>query len=158
MARTTFSGPVVSNAGFITGANAVSASVTAATLTIDDSYNGQTIPLNRAGGITVTLPAATGSQSVYRFVVGTTFTSSGIIKVANSTDVMTGIAAVSNATASSVFGTLNASDTITMNTTTTGGGAGSYVELFDVAAGDWVVKAFIQGAVGSPATPFSATV
>jgi hypothetical protein len=156
MASTTFSGPVTSQAGFITGTGAVSASVTAATLTVDSTYNGQVIPLNRAGGMTVTLPAATGSQAVYTFVVGTTFTSNGIIKVANATDVMNGIASVGGGTAA-VFGTLPASDTITMNGSTTGGLAGSYVELKDVAAGDWIVTAYLVGS-GTPATPFSATV
>lgn len=157
MARTTFSGPVVSQAGFITGTDSVAASVTSATLAVTDAYNGQIIPLNRAGGMTITLPAATGSQAVYKFVVGTTFTSNGVIQVANATDAMTGIASVSNATASSVFATFNASDTITMNGTTTGGLAGSYVEAMDAAAGDWVVRAHLLGS-GIPATPFSAAV
>lgn len=153
---TTFSGPVKSNAGFISGTDAVAASVTAATLAVTSGYNGQLIPLNRAGGMTVTLPAATGSQAVYRFVVGTTFTSNGIIQVANATDTMNGLASVGGGTAS-VFGTLPASDTITMNGSTTGGLAGSYIELIDAAAGDWIVRAALVGS-GSPATPFSAAV
>lgn len=153
---TTFSGPVKSNAGFISGTDAVAASVTAATLAVTSDYNGQLIPLNRAGGMTVTLPAATGSQAVYRFVVGTTFTSNGIIQVANATDTMNGLASVGGGTAS-VFGTLPASDTITMNGSTTGGLAGSYIELIDAAAGDWIVRAALVGS-GSPATPFSAAV
>lgn len=157
MASTTFSGPVTSTAGFITGTGAVAAAVTAATLTIDSSYNGQVIPLNRAAGITVTLPAATGSQAVYRFVVSTAVTSNNhIIKVANATDVMAGTAGVSGTTGS-VFSTLPASDTITMNGSTTGGLAGSYVEVIDIAAGDWIVTAALVGS-GTPATPFSATV
>lgn len=156
MARTTFSGPVVSNAGFITGTDAVAASVTSATLAVTSDYNGQVIPLNRAGGMTVTLPAATGSQAVYRFIVGTTFTSNGVIQVANATDVMAGSAAVGGTTGS-VFSTLPASDTITMNGSTTGGLAGSYIELIDIAAGDWIVRAALVGS-GTPATPFSAAV
>lgn len=157
MASTTFSGPVTSTAGFITGTGAVAAAVTAATLTVDSSYNGQVIPLNRAAGITVTLPAATGSQAVYRFVVSTAVTSNNhIIKVANATDVMAGTAGVSGSTGS-VFSTLPASDTITMNGSTTGGLAGSYVEVIDIAAGDWIVTAALVGS-GTPATPFSATV
>lgn len=157
MASTTFSGPVTSTAGFITGTGAVAAAVTAATLTVDSSYNGQVIPLNRAAGITVTLPAATGSQAVYRFVVSTAVTSNNhIIKVANATDVMAGTAGVSGTTGS-VFSTLPASDTITMNGSTTGGLAGSYVEVIDIAAGDWIVTAALVGS-GTPATPFSATV
>ncbi len=160
MSITTFSGPVRSLAGFISGTDAVAASVTAATLVITaaniDSYNGKTIPLNLAGGITVTLPAATGSQAILRFIVGTTFTGNGIIQVANATDVMAGSAAVGGATGA-VFSTLPASDTITMNGSTTGGLAGSYIELIDVAAGDWIVRAALVGS-GTPATPFSAAV
>jgi hypothetical protein len=129
MASTTFSGPVTSTAGFITGTG-VNSTVTAATLTVTAAaYNGQTINLSRAAGITVTLPAATGSNSTYRFVVATSVTSNNnIIKVANATDVMNGSTAVSGTT-SALFGTLPASDTITMNGSTTGGLAGSYVEI-----------------------------
>ncbi len=162
MGTTTFSGPVVSKAGFITGVDAVSASVTSATLVITsanglaDAYNGEVIPLNRAGGMTVTLPAATGSQAVYTFLVGTTFTSSGIIQVANATDTFNGIANVGGGTGV-VFSTLPASDTITMNGTTTGGLAGSFITVRDVAAGDWIVTANLVGS-GSPLTPFSAAV
>lgn len=158
MAITTFSGPVRSLAGFITGTDSVAASVTAATLTVTaDDYNGELIPLNRAAGTTVTLPAATGSQAVFRFVIGTTVTSNSyIIKVANATDVMAGMASVGGATGA-VFSTLPASDTITLNGSTTGGLAGSYIEVCDVAAGDWVVSAALIGS-GTPATPFSATV
>jgi hypothetical protein len=157
MASTTFSGPVTSLAGFITGPN-VASTVTAATLAVTAAdYNGQVINLSRAAGIVVTLPAATGSNAVYKFVVATTVTSNNyIIKVANSTDTFNGLSSVGGGTAS-VFGTLPASDTITMNGSTTGGLAGSYVEITDIAAGDYIVNAALVGS-GSPATPFSATV
>ena len=163
MGITTFSGPVVSKAGFITGTDAVAESVTSATLVITsanglaDAYNGEVIPLNRAAGITVTLPAATGSQAVYSFLVGTTFTGSGIIQVANATDTLNGFASVGGTTAS-LFGTLPASDTLTMNGTTTGGLAGSFITLRDVATGDWIVNANLIGTAVTPATPFSAAV
>ena len=157
MGKTTFSGPVQSNAGFITGTDAVAPSVTSATLAVTaDAYNGEVIPLNRAGGMTVTLPAATGSQAVFRFVVGTTFTSNCVIQVANATDTLNGTASVAGTTAS-VFGTLPASDTLTMNGSTLGGLAGSFVEVHDVAAGDWIIRANLIGS-GTPATPFSAAV
>lgn len=158
MGTTHFSGPVVSAAGFITGTDAVSPAVTASTVTIDDTYNGEIIPLNRAAGIAVTLPAATGSQAVYTFFIPTTITSnSTTIKVANATDVMNGIMSVSNATASTVFATLTASDTVTLNGSTTGGVAGTYVAVKDIAAGFWTVSGAALGS-GTVATPFSATV
>ena len=157
MASTTFSGPVTSTAGFITGSG-VNSTVSAATLAVTASdYNGQVINLSRAAGIVVTLPAATGSNAVYKFVVTTSVTSNNyIIKVANATDTLNGPASVGGATAS-VFGTLPASDTITMNGTTTGGLIGSYVEVTDIAAGEFLVFAALVGS-STPATPFSATV
>jgi hypothetical protein len=157
MAITTFSGPVASTAGFITGTG-VNSTVTASTLTVTAAdYNGQTINLSRAAGITVTLPAATGTNAVYTFVVSTTVTSNSYkIQVANSTDVMNGSAAVGGTTGA-VFSTLPASDTITMNGSTTGGLAGSYVQVTDIASGVFLVRASLVGS-GTPATPFSAAV
>ena len=157
MAITTFSGPVASTAGFITGTG-VNSTVTASTLTVTAAdYNGQTINLSRAAGITVTLPAATGTNAVYTFVVSTTVTSNSYkIQVANSTDVLNGNLLVSGATGTT-FGTLPASDTITMNGSTTGGLAGSYVQVTDIAAGYYLVQGSLVGS-GTPATPFSAAV
>ncbi len=156
MSLTTFSGPVRSLAGFITGTD-VNSTVTAATLTVTSDSNGQTINLSRAAGITVTLPAATGTKAVYTFIVATAVTSNNnIIQVANATDTLNGFAAVGGTTAS-VFGTLPASDTITMNGSTTGGLVGSYVQVTDIAAGEFLVTAALVGS-GTPATPFSAAV
>jgi len=157
MANTTFSGPVTSTNGFITGTG-VNSTVTAATLAVTaDAYNGQTINLSRAAGIVVTLPAATGTNAVYKFVVTTAVTTNNyIIQVANATDTMNGLASVA-ATTGSVFSTLPASDTITMSGTTTGGLIGSYVQVTDVATGEFLVTAALVGS-GSPATPFSAAV
>ncbi len=135
-------------------------SVTAATLTVDAAtYAGQNTVLNRAAGITVTLPAATGTGYSYTFMVGTTVTSnSTIIKVANSSDIMGGVATMgsSGGTSASV-GTASTSDTITFNGTTTGGIAGTKVELTDIATNLWQVS--VHGVCsGTAATPFSATV
>lgn len=157
MAQSTFSGPVKSNAGFITGTDAVVTAVTASTLAVTDAYNGQTIPVSRAAGTAITLPAATGSQASYTFRIDTAVTSnSTTIKVANATDVMNGSASVGGTTGA-VFSTLPASDTVTMNGSTLGGLAGSIVTVKDVAAGFWLVSAALVGS-GTPATPFSATV
>lgn len=159
MGTSTFSGPVVSNAGFITGPGAYGTPVTAATLTVDPTVqNGSVIPLNRAAGITVTLPASTGSQASYWFVLTATVTSnSTIIKVANSTDIMVGEASIGSAGTAGMFPAIPTADTITMNGSTTGGVAGSWVELVDIAPGFWAVDAGLVGS-GIAATPFSATV
>lgn len=157
MARTTFSGPVVSQAGFISGTDSVSASITSSTLTLDDSYNGITANINRAAGTAITLPAATGTQAVYRILLGTTVASnSTTISVADSTDIMQGSAVVTASTPGAFYTTAT-SDTITMNGSTTGGLAGSYVELTDVATNLWIVNAVLVGS-GTVATPFSAAV
>lgn len=130
---------------------------TAATLTVTkDAHAGRLITLNRAGGIAVTLPAATGSGDPYEFLVGTTFTSDGTIKVVGD-DTMAGTLAVSTDAAGVVIPTGATSDTITMNGTTTGGVKGSYVKLIDVAADLWAVSGGLVS-TGVEATPFSATV
>lgn len=160
MASTTFSGPVTSTNGFIGAVlTAPAASVTAATATITSASAGTVTPLNRAAGIAVTLPAATGSGASYRFYVGTTVTSnSTTIKVVGN-DIMAGTAIFANDTdaSASIFETAADSDTITFNGSTTGGIAGTMVELMDIAADTWWVR-ITGAATGSEATPFSATV
>lgn len=135
---------------------------TASTLEVTAALHAQrTVTLNRAGGIAVTLPAATGSGNRYKFIVGTTFTSSGTIKVVGD-DIMVGHAILAQDSADTVvqFGTAADSDTITFYTAasnTTGGIKGAVVDLIDMAADTWHVV-YISEAGGTEATPFSATV
>ncbi len=134
--------------------------VTAATLAVtNETHAGQVITLNRAGGITVTLPAAVGNGARYRFIVGTTFTSSGIIQVANASDTMCGNALIYQDAADTVVGfeAGATADTITLNGTTTGGMKGADVEVIDVAANLFFVSVR-SAATGTEATPFSAAV
>jgi len=159
MASTTFSGPVTSTAGFISGADSL-VSATDSTLTCTSaSHAGRTVVLDRAAGIAVTLPAATGTGNMYRFFVTTTITSnSTTIKVVGD-DTMAGAAIVANDSdaSASIFETAADSDTITFNGTTTGGIKGATVELQDVASDLWSVRV-VGAATGTEATPFSATV
>jgi hypothetical protein len=157
MSSTTFSGPVTSTNGFITGTG-VNSTVTASTLAVTKAlYNGQTINLSRAAGITVTLPAATGTNATYRFLVTTAVTSNSYkIQVANSTDVIQGTLNVAGTTGTP-FGSLPASDTITMNGSTQGGLVGSYVEITDIATGVFTTSGALIGS-GTVVTPFSAAV
>lgn len=126
-----------------------------------DAHSDKTVLLDTAAGSTVTLPAATGTGVTYRFRVSVIATSnSHVIKVANATDVMRGI--VLNTTfatgVSTLFGTVAASDTITLNRTTTGSVAvGEWFEVTDVAAGYFQVTGWV-GSSGTAATPFSAGV
>jgi hypothetical protein len=132
---------------------------TAATLAVSAAtHEGRVVTLNRAAGIVATLPAATGSGGRYRFIVGTTFTGDGIIKVTGN-DTMTGLALVAQdgGDTSVTFETAADSDTITLNGTTTGGLKGADVEVIDVAADLWFANVR-TAATGTEATPFSATV
>lgn len=157
MGQTTFSGPVKSDAGFITGVDSLTSAVTASTLTVDSSYNGKTILISRAAGTAITLPVATGTQAKYKIQLAASVTSnSTTISVADATDIMQGSAVVTASTPGAFYTTAT-SDTITMNGSTTGGLAGSYVELTDVATNLWLVSAILVGS-GTVATPFSAAV
>jgi len=135
--------------------------VTGATLTVtSEVHAGRTIVISAAAGCAVTLPAATGTGSVYRFVIGTTITSnSTTIKVNNATDVMAGRAYVVSDNSAAVLGyaTTSTSDTITLNGTTLGGLVGDHIEIIDAIAGTYAVRVF-TAATGTEATPFSATV
>ena len=118
MANTTFNGPVRSEGGFeqitknsTTGAittnldvdtsgnisttgtvnNLLSVtSVTDATLTPTTAQSGTIFTLNRAAGITVTLPAAAAGL-FYDFHIGTTFTGTFILQGASSSDTFQGM-------------------------------------------------------------------
>lgn len=138
--------------------------LTASTLTVTrDDHEGRTITVNRAAGSTITLPAATGTGSKYKFYVGTTITSNSlIVKAASASDSFLGIALGSDNDGEGATGytwkTDAGDDTITLNGTATGGYAGDVIEIEDVATGIFSIKAFIKQSGGSEATPFSATV
>ena len=121
---------------------------------------GTTIVVSAAAGLTLTLPAATGTGDFYRVYVQTTVTSNSVIvQVANGTDVMAGSARIAQdaGDTSVVFETAAASDTITMNGSTTGGIRGDFIELRDMQAGFWSVNMVASG-TGTEVTPFSAAV
>jgi len=133
-----------------------------ANLTLDRHIhaNGPLLKLAVASGATVTLPAASGTGDVYRFLVETTVTSNNdIIQVANATDVMTGMVFSCNDTDASVSGweTASTSDTITLNGSTKGGIKGDQIVLEDAASGLWRVLGHTTS-TGTEATPFSAAV
>jgi len=133
--------------------------VTSATISItDEAHVGQRIVMNRAAGITATLPEATGSGNRYEFIGAADASGSQIIKVADNTDVMMGVAYLGNDSAgASCFYTADTSDTITLDGSTRGGLKGWRVVLDDIAANTWAVVVMSE-ASGTEATPFSATV
>jgi hypothetical protein len=133
----------------------------AAALTVSaDLHHNRTITVNRSTGTTVTLPAATGSGLRLRLVVGTTIASGSFkVQVANSTDVMAGVAfqAADGGATMNAWEAGATDDTITMDGSTKGGIKGDIIELEDIASGLWAVS--IRGAAtGTEATPFSSAV
>ena len=133
-----------------------------ATLTLTvAAHDGKTIALDTAAGSIVTLPAASGTGAIFRFVITVTATSnSHIIKVANASDTIKGTIFTLSDASDLVEGWLAGStdDTITFNRTTTGTAAvGQYVEVQDVKANVFSVRGF-TASTGEEATPFSATV
>ena len=140
---------------------------TATDAVTSDEHAGRTLLLGEVGGnalVTLTLPAATGSGNIYKFIVSVVNTSNYVIKVANATDTIDGQVIVQNDSTeggtASVIGWKadGTDDTITLNGTTTGGASiGDYVELIDIAANQYTVSGLLQ-ASGTEATPFSATV
>ena len=134
-------------------------SLTSATVSItDEGYLGSRIILNRAAGITVTMPAATGSGNRYEFIVGTALSGANYVIAALGTDIMAGHAILSQDSADTVvmFETAADTDKITMSGTATGGVRGARIVLDDIASGVWAVQ-MISNASGSEATPFGNT-
>lgn len=133
-------------------------SVTASATLNRKTHAGTTTVINAAAGLTLTLPAASGTGDEYTVFVGTTVTSNNaIIQVANATDIMQGVLSVATDIAGVTCPTTTTSDTITMNGTTTGGIKGSYIVLKDMASGTWEVSGSLVSS-GVEATPFSAAV
>lgn len=140
----------------------VNATATTLAVTVA-AHDGKTVTFNRAAGIAVTLPAATGTGAIFRFVVTTAFTGAATIKV-TTTDTMIGLVLGLDgdgapANAWTVGGT---DDTITFDGAATpnmtqGGFAGDMYEIQDIASALWLVRGFIKQ-TGTEATPMSATV
>jgi len=134
--------------------------VTGSTLAVTElAHDGKIITLNRAAGIAVTLPAATGSGAKIHLIVGTTVTSNTTTVKVTGNDTMVG-ACLQLADGGNTVGAYEVGgtdDTITLDGSTTGGIKGDSIELIDIAADLWYVR-MIASATGSDAPPFSATV
>jgi len=171
MAQTTFSGPVKSLAGFISAG--VSNSVTTAvgkTLTVANDA-GKQIYYTSTAAATFTLPAVNTSSpsdptdpnqsnnygATFEFVLSTTVTGNFVVQVANADDTIVGNAIIGSATSTLVLNTATASDTITLNGTTTGGIGGSSIKATVVGSNRYKVQV-VSGGSGALATPFSAAV
>lgn len=137
----------------------IAETVTASTVTLtEDAHAGGVVVLNRAAGVTVTIPDATGSGCVYTLILAADATGDHVIQAPDSSNTMAGVAWLGNDTAgASCFYTAATSDTITMDGSTKGGLKGAWVQLVDIAADTWSVHLFSE-ASGTEATPFSAAV
>lgn len=130
-------------------------------LAITALNSGQPILLNTAGGSTATLPAASGSGNVFKFVVTTTATSAAHkILAASSSDFLNGVAvghvsAGTTLTFSAAAATAHSIQMPFAGTQPSGGFIGDWFEFTDVAANLWHVRGMYQSGTTST-TPFSA--
>jgi len=134
-----------------------------AAITLNSGFSGIPLILDKVDGIVVTLPAATGTGDTYKFYVKTTVTSNSYkIQVANGTDIMSGVAFGSDdetplsgtPTAIDMWVAGASDDTFTMDGSTKGGKKGNYIEILDMAAGMYHVRAVLTQ-TATEVTPFS---
>lgn len=130
--------------------------VTAASLTVTAALHANRVTrLNRATGVAVALPAATGTGNRYTFFVGTTMSGGSTTITTNGSDVYNGNVVQIKTSDGSIKGYTAATSTvITLDGSTQGGVKGDLIELIDQATGVWSLKA-LTSASGSVATPLS---
>jgi hypothetical protein len=131
------------------------------TFQLDISYHTRIVLMSRALGSAIKMPRANGSGCQLQLTVGIvpTTTPFYVISTNPSTDIFAGSIGVNlDASTAETFMTVagaSASNTITINGTTTGGVTiGDTIFLEDIQAGVWMVTGSIIGS-GSVATPFS---
>ena len=170
MARTTFSGPVVSQRGFVAAGPDEVVNITAETTLTFAAHAGKVIKVNDADGA-ITLPtikadskgASAGDNdpnvnshlgAVYKFFVGTDCSDCDI--KTDGTDKFVGHATVVNVAdgTNSSFVPGSSNDVISMNGGTTGGDKGSTVTITALEDNVYLVEAVLSG-TGTEATPFA---
>ena len=177
MARTTFQGPVRSLNGFYTqGPGAVLAITSSTTLNPQD-YAGRilTVGGTLAADLTLTLPAINVSTDpsssgpgsdpntlnnegvVYTIWVPTTIATSSLKIGTNGTDKFVGTifgVDTDSSNALVAYTAAAANDFINFDGSTTGGVAGTWVQIFAIAANKYMVNGIALGS-GTVATPFA---
>jgi hypothetical protein len=125
-------------------------------------HEGKVCLLGEVGGnakVTLTLPEATGSGAVYRFVVSVVNTSEycfQTVDAANCSFYGSANLLDADANAQTAYTPAATDDLITLNGTTTGGQLGDFVELIDFDTDKWGVVGQLVCPTGSNvATPFS---
>ena len=154
----TLTSPTITGAT-VTGPAPVSETTASRTLGVLDV--GRWTVADRAAGVAFTLPAATGTGSEFKVVLGTALTSGSVTVAAAGTDTFTGYAIVEDtgdtaATDATIFATVNGTtDTWTSAFTGGGGEIGDHIIATDFKSGTWLVRAWGQAVLDSTATPFS---
>ena len=166
MAKSTFSGPVKSLAGFISAGNANVVSLTADTTLTVAAHSGKVLTCNDADGA-FTLPSIDATApgrdddpnqtnnlgATFTFVVETAATDMDI--KTDGTDKFVGGVYVGKDDASGkVFISGASNDVITMNGSTKGGLAGSIVKVTAIGSAKYAVEGIILGS-GTIVTPFA---
>jgi len=167
VAKTTFSGPVRSLAGFITAGSPSVVSLTANTTLTVAAHAGKILLTNDADGvftlpsIDVTTPTdATDPNQLnnlgatFTFVVVTAATDMDI--VTDGTDKFLGMVytGITTAATGKTWVSAATNDVITQNGTTKGGVAGSYIRITAIASAQYFVEGMLLGS-GTIATPFA---
>ena len=136
--------------------------VTASTLAVTEAaHDGKIITLDRAAGIVVTMPEATGSGMVITFTVITKFTSDATIVLADLVNTaLIGQASIVDSDTTDLvhlFTPGATEDLVTLDGTNQGGGLGCWIQYVDLATDVWGIQ--MVEAVGgtTPATPFSSS-
>ncbi len=177
MARTTFQGPVRSLGGIYQQGPATVVDITTSTTLTPEAHGGRIITVggSLAAALTLTLPAINVSTNpvtsgpgqdpntinnegvVYTIWVPTTISTSSLKIGTDGTDKFVGsLISVDTDTSGAVVGFTAAStnDFINLNGTTTGGVAGTWIQIVAIAANKYMVNGLLNG-TGTVATPFA---
>jgi len=177
MARTTFQGPVRSLGGIYQQGPATVVDITTSTTLTPEAHGGRIISVggSLAAALTLTLPAINVSTNpvtsgpgqdpntinnegvVYTIWVPTTISTSSLKIGTDGTDKFVGsLISVDTDTSGAVVGfTAGATnDFINLNGTTTGGVAGTWIQIVAIAANKYMVNGMLNG-TGTVATPFA---
>jgi hypothetical protein len=180
MARTTFQGPIRSLGGIYQQGPAAVVDITSSTTLTPEAHGGRIIAVggSLAAALTLTLPLINTSTNsttsgpgqdpstinnegvVYTIWVPTTISTSSLKIFAPSANLFVGsLISVDTDTSGAVVGfTANGTtnDFINLNGTTTGGVAGTCIQIVAIAANKYMVSGQLLGS-GTVATPFADT-
>ena len=177
MAQTTFQGPVRSLGGVYQQGPAAVVEITSSTTLNPTAHAGRIISVGGtlAANVVLTLPAINVTANpvssgpgqdpntvnnegvLYTIWVPTTIATSSVKIGTNGTDKFVGsVLSIDTDTAGATVGFTAASsnDFINLNGGTTGGVAGTWVQIFAIAANKYMVKGTVLG-TGTVATPFA---